>query len=284
MTDQIQQGTARDAYLENIRLMNQVIHQMKEIPELPSEQPKDVHALLKVEFPIMGGILTFMEGYDHPYRGFPFHEFVDRIDFIKKIIRAILSGLFHGLKGYRLRLLTLLPTLWIARIILSVSVYTFYRMIDRFKIKRQCYSQPMRELHRAFSMERASEDEKTRTLRLQLRDLMCMVLEFDNAYRYRLQDIIVELDQAKLRENPITEFLRLLSIMQTREKGQDISDTWTLIKLFIRFYLRIDRKFAKMIIDVLSQLNLEEMKLTIEDQFFCKPRKDYNFGFLANRQ
>src|SRR3990167_5690221 len=94
----IAQGTAQDAFLQNMALMNQVVRQMKEIPELPSEKPKDVHALTKVEFPESGGVLTYMQGYDHPYRGFPFHEFVDKIDVIKKITRAVLSGLFHGLK------------------------------------------------------------------------------------------------------------------------------------------------------------------------------------------
>ena len=282
MTDQIPNAEA--SFMQSMALMNKVVSQMKEIPELPSEKPKDVHALKRVEFPEAGGVLTYMEGYDHPYRGFPFHEFVDRIDVIKKIARAILSGLFHGLKGNKLKLLTFIPCAWAARIAVSVGIYAFSRMVERFRIKRQIYSQPIRELYRAFSMERYGEDEKTRILRLQLRDLVCMILEFDNAYRYRLQDIVVELNQAALRANAIKELGRLLSVMQGRERGQDIVDTWTLLKLFIQVYLRIDRKFTRMIVDVLSQLKLDEMKLSVEDQFYCKPRKDYNFGFITTEQ
>lgn len=289
MTDQIQpiEGTKeisqQEAFMQNMAQIQQVVRQMKEIPELPSEKPKDVHALQKVEFPEAGGIFTWMEGYEQPYRGFPFHEFVDRIDFIKKISRATLSGLFHALKGKKARLITLIPAIWLLRVALRVIVYVFSRMVERFRIKRICYSQPIRELHRVFSMERYGEDEKTRILRLQLRDLICMILEFDNAYRYRMQDIIVELNQLVLRKKPIPELVRLLTILQTREKEQDIIDTWTLLKLFVRFYLRIDRQLKHLIIDVFSQLDLNEMKLSIEDKFYCKPRKDYNFGFQLNK-
>lgn len=282
MSDQIKPSTvsAGDAYVENIRLMQKVVHQMKEIPELPSETPKDVHALQKVIFPETGGVLTYMEGFEQPYRGFPFFEFVDKIDVIKKISRAFLSGLYHGLKNKKWRLITLLPCIWVSKVLVATGIYVFYRMVERFRIKRAIYSQPIRELHRAFSMERYNEDEKTRELRLQLRDLVCMILEFDNAYRYRFQDIIVELDQQMIRQNVVNELVRLLGLMQKREKGQDIGDTWTLFQYFIKFYFRIDRKFAKMIIDVLSQLNLNEMKLSVEDQLYCKPRKDYNFSFM----
>lgn len=291
MTDQVQSSpmqisgtlSERDQFLQHMATMQKVVQYMKEIPELPSEKPKDVTTLSHVEFPVDGGVLTYMVGREQPYRGFPFYEFVDQIDGIKKIARAILSGLYHKLKKRRWLLLTLIPALWMVRIFLSVAIYVFYRRVERFRLKRNIYCQPIRELYRAFSVERQNEDENTREMRQQLRDLVCMVLEFDNAYKYRMQDVIVEMNQQAIRKNVAGELLRLVTMMQEREKVQDVADTWTLAKWFIRVYFRIDRKFAQMVSDVLSQLDLKQMALSIEDQFYCKPREDYRFGFMTKQ-
>ena len=277
--------TAHDAFVENMRQMNTVISQMKEIPVLPSEVPKDTSALIKVEFPEAGGIHTFMEGHDQPYRGFPFHEFVEKIDIIKKVVRTTLSGAYHAIKSKpKILLVTLLPSLWIIKPIIRVSVYVFFRIVERFKIKSIRYSQPIRELHRVFSLDKnQNEKHSEREFRLQLRDLLCMTAEFDNAYRYRMQDVLVELDKEALRNNDLKELIRLLDIMQTREKTQEIKDTWKLLKFFIKYYLRFDKGLRTLVVDILSELDLEEIELKIEDKHYCEPRKDYNFGFQLNK-
>lgn len=267
------------AYIENMQRMQMVVARMKEIPELPSEVPHDVHPLRLVEFPEEGGVLTHMDGYDAPYRGFPFYEFVDKIDLIKKISRAFLSGMYHGLKDKKWRFITFIPSLWAAKLFLRVGVFVFYRVIERFRIKRVCFSQPIRELHRAMTMS-FSTKESERTFQQQLRDLTCMVLEFDNAYRYRFQDVIVEVRQESCKKHVISECVRLLGVLQSREKTVDISDTWKLVKLFFSFYLRFDRSTRKFIEGTLTELKKDEVKLSEEDKFFCKPRKDYTFGFM----
>lgn len=282
MTEVIEkQITQQDAYLENMRIMNGIIREMKEIPELPSEAPKDVQALEKVEFPEEGGVLTYMEGHSYPYRGFPFFEFVDKIDLIKKVSRASLSGLYHSLKKTnRLWFLTLIPAIWISKSLVRTGVYVFYRIVERFRLKSKMYCQALRELYRAFSIPKENELVSQQELRFRLRDLICMVLEFDNAYRFRLQDILEELNKDNAKKNFLKELDRLLSIMQTREVGQDIKDTWTLLKLFVRYYLRFDRELREILQTTLLELDIEKIKLTPEDIHYCEKRKDYVFGHM----
>lgn len=277
--------SAHDAFTENMKQMNTVISQMKEVPVLPSEVPKDVNPLLKVEFPEAGGILTYMEGHEQPYRGFPFHEFVEKIDIIKKITRTTLSGAYHAVKDKpKILFLTLLPALWVIKPMIRIFVYVFYRMIDRFKIKTIRYSQPIREVYRALSVDKnLNEKFIEREFRLQFRDLLCMTAEFDNAYRYRMQDVLVEMDKKALKDNDLKELTRLLDILKAREKTQEIKDTWKLLKFFIRFYLRFDRKLRDLIINLLLELDMKEIELSIEDRHYCEPRKDYNFGFQINK-
>lgn len=268
--------TNLDAYMENMRVMNLIIREMKEIAELPSEAPKDTNPLERVEFPAEGGVLTYMGGHDYPYRGFPYFEFVDKIDLIKKISRAFLSGTFHALKGRSwLWYLTFLPSVWFARVFLRIGVYIFYRIVERFRIKKERYSQCIRELHRSFSLGSGE-------FRSQLRDLVCMVLEFDNAYRYRMQDVLAEMNQERIKTHTADELIRLLEIMSKRERTQEIKDTWKLLKIGVRAYLMFDRELKNILAETLSQLDLEKIKLTVEDEHYCRPRQDYNFKFTEN--
>lgn len=270
-------------YMQNIQLMHGIVQEMKEIPVLQSEVPTDTNALTKVEFPEEGGVLTHMSNHPYPYRGFPYFEFVEKIDLIKKISRGTLSGLYHSIKHRnKLRLLLMFPLVFMAKDLIATSLRTFFKLIDRFRIKRNRYSQPIRELYRAFDTPRAQEDMETLELRLMLKDVVCMILEFDNAYRYRFQDIIVLLNKENLKRNTVNELLRLLDIMGARENSQEIRDTWRLVKMGVRFYLRFDRKMQRMICDILSQLDLNEVALSVEDKHFAGLRKDYTFGFNIN--
>lgn len=273
------------AFKYNMQIMSQISHEMKEIPELPSEAPKDVHPLHRVEFPEEGGMLTYMEGQEYPYRGFPYYDFVDRIDIFKKTGRAFISGFYHKIKkGGKLRLVTLVPAIWIFRDFFSVGIYVFYRLIDRFKLKTIRYCRALQEIYRVFSLPRQGENEETTEFRLMLRDLTCMFLEFDNAYRFRVQDIIEELNQINIVKNPRKELCRLLDIMSSRELTQEVKDSWTLMKMFVKYYLLLDRRLLKIIVDVLSRLDVERVKLTIEDKSYCRPRKDFICGFMLKER
>lgn len=270
-------------YMENIQLMHGIVQEMKEIPVLESEKPTDTNALTKVEFPKEGGVLTHMSNHEYPYKGFPYFEFVEKIDLIKKISRGTLSGLYHSIKGRnKLRLLLMLPLVFIAKDLIETSVRTFYRLIERFRIKRIRYCDAIRELYRVFDNPRANEDLRTLDLRLMLKDIVCTVLEFDNAYRYRFQDVIQELDKKAIKANTVKELLRLLDIMSDRENSQEVRDTWRLVKMGVRFYLRFDRKMLRMIGDILSDLDLSKTQLSIEDKHFAGMRKDYTFKFKMN--
>jgi len=274
----LQQSNQWTSYVQQQNMMIGIYREMKEIAELPSEKIKnrDSSAISKVEFPDAGGVLTWMENYDYPYKGYPYFEFVDKIDAIKKTARSFLSGIYHQVKGKnKLLFLTLIPAVWASKSLLRAGVYTNFRTIERFRVKEERYCTAIRELHRAFS---DPQDE----FRNQLRDLVCMILEFDNAYRFRAQDVLVEMDKLEMRTNPIGETLRLFDLMQSREHQQEVSDTWKLAKYAVKFYLRFDKQLTSVIQDTLLKLNLNKFGLAIEDKAYCVTRSDYTFGFTQH--
>lgn len=271
-----------EAYQKNMGLMLHIARSMREIPELPSEQPVDTHPLSKVEFPEAGGVLTYMDGFPLPYKGFPLGENVERIDLIKKTFRNILSSFFHSLKSrskFKLALLALVP--WLFQDLIRAMVYNLYRQIERFKIKPKCLCDAMRELHRAMSIEH-EELTSQREMRYMLRDIITMIMELDNAYRFRFQDIAPELDKDALKANPSKELLRLLALMQSRETTQEIRDTWTLVRFALPWYLRLNRSLTTTLVETLLALDVEKVKLSPEDVQFATPRKDYKFAFMNN--
>lgn len=276
-------------YIHYTALMNDIAEQMRETPSPKSDKPnpKDTNALLRVEFPDNGGVITWMENQSYPFKGYPHYEFVEKVDFVKKINRALFSGFYHQLKGQnKAKLLLLLPSLWILKDGVRTWIRTFYRFIDRFKIKNQRYCTFVRELHKTFTDApslKFTESQQDGEIRLMLRDLICMILEFDNAYRFRAQDIASEIDKQNLQKNPVKELLRLIDVLASREKTIEIKDTWKLIKLFVSLYLRFDRKMLKLIQGTLLDLNIENAKLSIEDKWYCIPREDYSFGFILNQ-
>ena len=268
-------------FVQNQEIMDAIVREMKEIPELPSERPTDVNPLIKVEFAEDGGLLTYMDNIDYPYKGFPHYQFVEKIDVIKKISKNVQSGFFHALKNRnKIILFLLLFTLPVLRNLIWAFAYTFNTLVERFILKEKRYCPAVKEIYRACSVEQKGESKQIKELRIMIRNVECMILEFDNAYRYRIQDVGVEINKNLLRKDPIKEIIRVIDIMSFREKLQEQKDKWKLLKLFTKWYLRFDRKFLRMIVNILLEIDQEKIKLTLEDKAFCSRRKDYAFGFM----
>ncbi len=268
--------------MQIMQTMQSVSKEMRETPAPPSEvvEGKPTNALLKVEFPVTGGVLTYMSGYEVPFQGFPFHELVERMDVVKKMTKGFKSGFHHILwkhfTGWK-RIPMIFITSPFFRIYAHAEIATCWRYIERYKIKPRCYCTALREVHRAFSIPNDEEKYKTIKLREMMRDLLCMHLEFDNAYRFRFQDVIVNLDKAELKKDPIKEIIRLLDIMSSREIRQEVKDSWNLTKTMVE-YLRFSKQIKDILVSFLNNLEVDKCKLDTNDFPFCKDRNDYKFN------
>lgn len=133
--------------------------------------PKDVNkqaVVEKIEKPKEGGVLTYLKGHPKPYPGFPSKKTVKEMDYIKRMV--------------------------------PIALKSSRRLLERHLVNPKRYSHAVREIHRVFSImierdNRPNEKEKL----TYLRDLICMILEFDNAYRFRFQDGFSELDLDKIK-------------------------------------------------------------------------------------
>jgi len=94
------------------------------------------------------------------------------------------------------------------------------------------------------------------------------ILENDNAYRHRLQDILPLLDKAQLRGYKRTrnEIRRLLGILTERELQESMPFKYNAIdKLTL---LLLIPRIRKVVIDILNDIDIEKVKMTKEDIYF----------------
>lgn len=142
------------------------------------------------------------------------------------------------------------------------------------------YSQPIRELYRVFPQEWAKE-----------RDIICFILEYDMAYRYRFQDIVSLLDKEAFRKNPLKEINRLFEIMISREVVPGVTKEerdfmldkkWIFMQKIANIYLKVfGKNLVKKLRAIVEDINLDEIKSSPEDKYWQAGYKDYNFRGLT---
>ena len=161
------------------------------------------------------------------------------------------------------------------------------------------YCKCVREVHRAFTKyldkrgghheaEISAQIGKTFLWRiLEVRDIICLILEWDNAYRYRFQDVITLLDKAAFIKNPRKEINRLLDILISRENRTGMKEQWIRIRkmsnlgmIFIRIF---GKKYWEVVEEIILELNINELGFEIDDEYWCDVRDDYNFRGIDHK-
>jgi len=161
--------------------------------------------LKKVVIPKGGGIDTYIGGVKYPYPGYPDRITLEIICIAKRSTLTLMRFFASLLKKrnifklflFRKEIMNFIPK-WL-------KFLTW--IISKHRLRPQFYSHSVREIYRVLTLLSEREKlgggpESNKGKWLQIRDLVCMVLEFDDAYRFRIQDVLSELnlDEIKLDE------------------------------------------------------------------------------------
>ena len=106
-------------------------------------------------------------------------------------------------------------------------------------------------------------------------NLVSHVIEYDAAYRFRIQDILSETTKEKLIRNPRKEIKRLLRL----EMERDYEFVGNKFKLFatLASLLLIVPSIKKAFRRAIKECNLQYLQLDEGDRYWVLMRKDYNF-------
>lgn len=243
-----------------------ILSKIRSLQQNNSSEVTDLWHLTDVKLPAGGGILSYYEGHPYPKKGFPIAETVEKIGNIKKTLWIIASSFSQNKFILVVSVLFFRKNLW-------DMIWSFLKQSDialaYHLLLPERYCSCVQEVYRAFDPEDSL-----------VRNLVSMILEFDDAYRYRFQDVVGELNKDNLALNPFKEISRLLLLLAERETYYDhrLKKMWEKAEklLFILFFSRYIRE--KVII-FFSRLNPENIKLDEGDRYYANLKKDgYNWG------
>lgn len=237
--------------------------------------------------PPEGGVFTPIHNWAFPYKGHPPEITVEILATIKGIIPIGLKFIEQSVKKGDL------IALWnLKNHIYDILQYGGKILNRRLPLYSKRFNRPTRELYRVLTipMEKIQpvgkpQDYETRlkwSRWLDLRAIVCITSEFDNAYRYRIQDFLIEMNKEQLQKHPIKELRRLLSLMIKRENRASIAIKWKRLKLILTILLLLKPKIKKQIVELLMAVNQDEIQFEDDDWYMIAMRTDYNFGGLTN--
>lgn len=182
----------------------------------------------RVELPEGGGIWSWMEGDKYPYEGWSFREATFAVDSVK---RAIISVIKFIVK---------LPSnIWHRRVIYSsIEIFVEYAdmIFDRWGrvlefeddkgqsiglegvyFKPELFCEMVREIWRV-GMEMADDQVNIDGVPVLAHFVraICMICEFDDAWRYRIQDFFGIINKEAFLKNPRKELKRAFEIFISR--------------------------------------------------------------------
>ena len=106
-------------------------------------------------------------------------------------------------------------------------------------------------------------------------------LEYDNAYRFRLQDVIENLDKDNIRKNGIIdEIKRLFDFLISRE-NKGLATKWKQMRKIVIPFLYFSKKARRLTKEFFLELDTGLVAMDEHDWYFVLQRTDYQFGGLS---
>jgi len=256
---------------------------------------EDVAMITRIEWPLEGGTFTYLKDFKYPYKGFPEYKIVNTLAIVKKAIPSMMAlikkpSIRRVFKFALIGLITKKARLELFEDLADAYITFCYSNLKPYfpVYKRYCIA--VREIYIAISrvVDKMPYNSR-RELLEKAREVICILLEYDNAYRYRLQDGFAEINKQKLMENPAKELDRILGIVESRERyvkanvknggerGMGCLPKIQSIRKMLKMFFKFIPDYGDIFKEILSQVDFEKIKLDDADQYFCLTRDDYDF-------
>ena len=222
-----------------------------------------------------GGVATWFAGHPYPRKAFIYEGVTEPNNKAKRITLSLFmpfASLRYGLKAF-----------------LNSYLYNYVRLVDAFY--EDCDQTPY--LHYKYYSEFAKslwdfiylflkrigiESETAFRAGMQVTTMV----EYDDAYKVRLQDVLSECNLEVLLSNPRKEILRAIEIYKSREfnlkndvGGKEVGSRIINMAKMLTLLLYLP-PIKKAFIFALKNINFEWFKYDKWDWYWCLPRADYN--------
>jgi len=265
-------------------LPNRDVYENEDTRKVISEEQHQEFILKHIDFRRDTGILVYYEGAEYPKKGGAEPEALFAINIMKKIL-VHPTKLLLNWEFYPSILLFLLKTkngkANFLNKVLNVYNAISERAIDGVIIKR-CYMTPTAKALDMLVYKTLLYIGVDEAISNKFARYFACLLEFDDAYRYRFQDVMTEINEVDLFKNPAKEFIRILKIYKSRDR-EDTSSKMAILEPAIHILFRLSW-FKKAFMSALKDINIKDMKLDVTDIYWTNMRIDYKFRGLTHEE
>lgn len=261
--------------------------------------------LERVITPPEGGTFMKFVGCSYLFKGFPMNQFVENLGLAKALISFLPRVII--LKSFLFTTSFILLFFFARRRLihyLNLFIGMIYdRTVIRTHMNEKRYNPFTKELRRAtelvlnkeyivkkslidYSAIEMKDNEGNFNVRnLELSVLMAKItyliyffLEHDNAYRFRVQDILELVNKENVRKNIVAEIDRLFRVLIEREHpSYGERAKWIALRRIAINFLRFNSMARRIVKNILLEIDIEKVKLDEADWYFCLRRKTYSF-------
>lgn len=243
-----------------------------------------------VEYPETGGIFMYLQGLLKPRRGFPFPEAIWAVNGAKKITLILAFGLATKemlLPGLAFMVLPWKKKLRIIEKVLSRYIEATNYIFAPYLLQDKYYMKPAMALRAwctNFLMKLGMRPEVAAKIGLNL----CVFIEYDNAYRQRLQDAMSynvdygngKVPKADILSNP-RKFIQSITNTIASREPQGFTEEGVIDKYhsfgkllsFALYHPKIKRAF----LEATAETDLEALYLDDIDYYHCLWYGDYDY-------
>jgi len=249
------------------------------IPELHG---KEAPGWIKTEAYMEGGMFSYYYGAVYPRKGHPYPEAIYANNIVKRLFLTLVMPLAD--KAIILPALgfLLVPFKYKIRLIekqlLHFSRFALY-VLRPHLLQKIFYNNCSREVwdftERFLTQLGVSKDIAHNT-----GEIIATLLEYDDAYRYRFEDMMTETNPKAL-QNPRKELTKLIRLFHERDNISEVSAGGKFIALakILSFILLVPR-VKKAFLYAVNQSSFQNLQLDDIDRFYCINRIDYKyFGY-----
>ena len=244
--------------------------------QLIKDEANDIFFLHKLEW--KEGVVQHIKDAEYPIKGFTSPETMFFVNIAKKDVIELAKILALPIFWPSYLVLLILPHKYKMKVLnkmLASVTRKIHGVIGTFILKPKHQMPITQEIDwLLFScLEKLGVET---TLAEKFAESFSHLIEYDNAYRYRVQDILSESSREKMTKNPSREIRRLMKILSERDPVKDVSYKLKLMGLGVSVLLMFG-KFKKAFVEALKECEFSKFQYDDADEYWVAFRKDYLF-------
>lgn len=231
----------------------------------------ELYTFDRVEYPAEGGIHLWLKGLKYPIKGFPEPRNVEAGNRAKRI----LVSQMRMFARYPITAYYLLTKngrqAWFREFNDIV-----YPMIDHSLLDPTKYNSLSREVFKMVPIFLEGLDVK-KDLHVSIAHIFAAMIEHDDAYRYRIEDLMTVTSKEAMLKNPSREFQKILKALAERDNRVHLHFKFAAVLkiLSLGFYIP---KIRKAFNNAILVCDFKNMQMDEIDYYHTLRKDTYNFG------